>query len=388
MTRFLVNKFIKNSSDIKNPKVREAYGLLSGIVGISLNIVLFIFKLIIGTSSNSISIISDAFNNLSDCSNSIITFVGYKLASKPADEKHPFGHGRFEYILSLVLSIIIILVGYELLKNSIIGIFNPEKVIFSYASLIILIVSVLIKIWLSKFNINLGKLINSDALNAIGKDAFNDVIATSATIISLIFSQFINLPIDGFMGVIVSLFILKSGYEIIKDSSSVLLGTKMDDDVLNKIKKIIENTENIIGYHDLMIHNYGEGRQFGFCDVEFDSKFNFIEAHNIIDKMENEIEKETGIQFSVHMDPIDIDDRITSEYYQKIKKIIKDINPENQIHDFRTIHEDNCINLIFDLVVPYEFKLSNDEIIDIINTKLKYEPYCINLKMKIEHLYS
>ncbi len=387
MTQFLINRFIKNKDDINDIKVREAYGALSSVIGIIANIVLFVFKIVIGTLSSSISIVSDAFNNLSDCASSIITLVGYKIAAKPADDEHPFGHGRAEYIISLILSIIIILVGYELFKNSIMGILNRNKVIFNVFSLTVLIISVTIKIWLSYFNKYLGSKINSDALKAISKDAFNDVIATSATIISLVFSGYTNIPLDGIMGIIVSLFILRSGYEIIKGATSELLGSKPNEELVYQIKDIIEKNPQKIGYHDLMIHSYGPGKEFVSCDIEFDSKLSFIEAHNIIDELEDEIVKKTGVYATFHMDPIDISDTKTNEYYHKVKDIIKDINPNNKIHDFKIVDEENCVSIIFDLVVPYGFEMKNEDVLDVINSHLKSECVKINIVMKIEHEY-
>ncbi len=387
MTHFLINMFIKNKDDINNPKVRETYGLLSSIVGIVINIILFAFKLFIGTFSGSIAITSDAFNNLSDCGNSIITLVGYKLASKPADNEHPFGHGRMEYILSLILSIVIILVGYELFKNSVVNLFESNKVVFGFPAFFVLIGSILLKIWLSIFNKKLGNKISSDAMLAISKDAYNDVIATTATLLSLIFSQFTALPIDAVMGILVSCFILKTGYEIIKNSSSVLLGMKPDENIVNKIKGIINKNDEIIGYHDLMIHNYGPGRQFASCHVEFNQKLDFITAHDIIDNIEKIIEDETGVHMTLHMDPIDIENTTTKYFYDKIKNIIKKINDKNHIHDFRVIEESEYINIIFDLVIPYEFELKNEDILKILEEALADEDKKINLVLKIEHEY-
>lgn len=388
MTRFLIDRFIKDKDNIYDVDVRKAYGYLSSIVGICINIILFLFKIIIGVISGSIAVISDGFNNLSDCGNAIITIVGYKMASKPADREHPFGHGRIEYILSLVLAFIILIVGYELFKNSFMAIFKESKIVFSYLSLLILCISVLFKMWQGFFNKKLSLKIGSEVLMAVARDSFNDVIATFTTIVSLVFSPYTKLPLDAFMGIIVSGFILKSGYDIIKQSSSVLLGIKPDNEIVDKIKAVIKRHDKILGSHDLMIHSYGPGSQFGSCHIEFDSKINFIEAHEIIDSIEKQIEAETGIIITLHMDPINIDDEKTRDYYRLIKGIIKNIDADNKIHDFRIYKKDGKLILVFDLVVPYNLKLNNNEIVSIIKECLKDTDDEILLEVRIENDYS
>lgn len=288
MTDFLVKKFIKNPDDIENSKVRQSYGSLSSGVGLVCNILLFLIKYIMGTLSGSISIVSDAFNNLSDSGGCIVTFLGYKMASKPADKDHPFGHGRVEYLTSLILSAIIVIVGFELFKSSAGKIMNPEPVKFSIIVLVSLIISICVKLWMSVFNMKLGKKINSGVMTATAEDSRNDVIATSATVIALISSLFTDFPIDGIMGVIVSLFILKTGFDIIRDTLDELIGKPVQPEIIEKIKNSIISDSDIIDIHDLVIHNYGVTKMIGSCHIEIRSDMSFQEVHEIADRTETQ----------------------------------------------------------------------------------------------------
>lgn len=387
MTQFLITKFIKDSDNINDSKVREKYGTLSSFVGIACNIILFVFKLIVGTIANSISITSDAFNNLSDCATSIITLFGYKMAAKPADKEHPFGHGRMEYILSFILAIIILMVGYELVKNSVKELIDPSKINFSIVSTVVLVFSILLKIWMSRFNNKLGTKLNNSAMLATSKDSLNDVVATSATLFALIVSQFTTLPIDGMMGIVVSIFVLKSGFEIIKSTVDELLGQTPDPETVELIKKLIKEEPLVIGYHDLMVHNYGPGRHFGSAHIEVRSDVDFLVAHDAVDMIEKRVLEETGIMLSLHLDPINMDDEETKYYYDKVKGIVRSIEKETHLHDFRIVTGETHTNLIFDLVVPFNFKLNDDEIIKIINDGLKDEPKKIYIVPTIENKY-
>ncbi len=387
MTQFLITKFIKDSDNINDSKVREKYGTLSSFVGIACNIILFVFKLIVGTIANSISITSDAFNNLSDCATSIITLFGYKMAAKPADKEHPFGHGRMEYILSFILAIIILMVGYELVKNSVKELIDPSKINFSIVSTVVLVFSIILKIWMSKFNNKLGTKLNNSAMLATSKDSLNDVVATSATLFALIVSQFTTLPIDGMMGIVVSIFVLKSGFEIIKSTVDELLGQTPDPETVELIKKLIKEEPLVIGYHDLMVHNYGPGRHFGSAHIEVRSDVDFLVAHDAVDMIEKRVLEETGIMLSLHLDPINMDDEETKYYYDKVKGIVRSIEKETHLHDFRIVTGETHTNLIFDLVVPFNFKLNDDEIIKIINDGLKDEPKKIYIVPTIENKY-
>ena len=359
MTKFLIQKFIKNPDDINNLKVRRNYGTLSSVVGIICNVFLFILKYIMGTLSGSISVVSDAFNNLSDSAGCMVTLLGYKLASKPADKDHPFGHGRMEYLTALTIAVLILIVAFELFRNSVNKIIHPEKLTFSLIVLISLLVSILIKLWMSFFNAFLGKKINSSVMLATAKDSRTDVIATSATCIAVISSLYTNLPVDGIMGLVVSLFIFKSGIDIVKDTVDNLLGKPVDSDIVYAIKEMIGESDN-----------YGPGNMIGSLHAEVKSNEDFVFVHDMIDELERRIHKELNILMTIHMDPIETDNEQVNLSLDMIRNIILDIDPCLQIHDFRLVAGDTHTNLIFDIVVPYDCKYNNDDIKELIDKQL------------------
>ena len=370
MTKFLIQKFIKNPDDINNLKVRRNYGTLSSVVGIICNVFLFILKYIMGTLSGSISVVSDAFNNLSDSAGCMVTLLGYKLASKPADKDHPFGHGRMEYLTALTIAVLILIVAFELFRNSVNKIIHPEKLTFSLIVLISLLVSILIKLWMSFFNAFLGKKINSSVMLAAAKDSRTDVIATSATCIAVISSLYTNLPVDGIMGLVVSLFIFKSGIDIVKDTVDNLLGKPVDSDIVYAIKEMVGESDKIIGIHDLVVHNYGPGNMIGSLHAEVKSNEDFVFVHDMIDELERRIHRELNILMTIHMDPIETDNEQVNLSLDMIRNIILDIDPCLQIHDFRLVAGDTNTNLIFDIVVPYDCKYNNDDIKELIDKQL------------------
>jgi len=370
MTNFLIRIFIKQPDNTDSQKTRAAYGTLSSFVGIFCNIILFIAKYIVGTLSNSISIISDAFNNLSDSASCILTLFGYKISSKPADKDHPFGHGRMEYLTSLIISAIIVFVGLELFKGSLQKLLNPEEVKFSIAALVSLIISIGIKLWLSLFNTTLGKKINSVVMLATAKDSRNDVITTISALIALVFSIFSDLPLDALMGIFVSLFILKSGYEIIKDTVDELLGKPASPETTSKLYSMILKNEKIIGVHDMIVHSYGPSCTIASCHVEVKATENFVAVHELVDKIERDVLNEMNILLTIHMDPIDTDDENVQECKNMILEIIGNIDNALHIHDFRIVSGEMHTNLIFDLVVPYKTKYSSDEIKAMIDDRL------------------
>lgn len=373
MVNFLIKTFIKNSENTENPKIRQKYGTLSSIVGIICNVLLFLIKYAMGTLSHSISIVSDAFNNLSDCAGCLVTLLGYKMASKPADKNHPFGHGRMEYLTSLIIAALIIFVGIELLKNSVEKIINPVEIRFSFAVLISLVFSIAVKLWMAVFNAELGKKINSSVLTATAKDSKSDVIATSATFIALICSLFTALPVDGVMGLLVSVFILKSGYDIVKDTVDELLGKPADPEIINHIKEYVLKNDKIIGIHDLIIHSYGPGNMIGSCHVEVKSNESFTEVHDIVDSIEREIHNNLNILMTIHMDPIEVNDMLTNKCKKLVNNIIHSIDSSLDLHDFRIVSGESHTNLIFDLVVPFECKYSNEELKQKIDMQLSKE---------------
>lgn len=356
MTELLVKLFVKDSERTDNAKVRTEYGLLASSVGILCNVLLFFIKLTIGLIINSISITADAVNNLSDAASSVISFIGVKLAGRPADKEHPFGHGRLEYISALVVAFLILVVGFSLLMDSVKKIINPEPVGFSWAMTIILVISVTLKIWLSMFNKVLGNKINSTVMKATSADARNDVIVTSATIISVVVGKYTGWTVDGLMGVFVSVFVLFSGFNIAKDTLVPLLGEAIDKEAYEKITKMVESYEGIIGSHDLILHNYGPSCVMATIHAEVSSDSNIAEVHDIVDKIERDILRDMGISIVIHVDPIELNDGHTLERRALVESVICDLEPDGTIHDFHVVYVENTINLIFDLVIPYSYK--------------------------------
>ena len=356
MIKFLVRRFIKDHDNISDKKVRETYGVLGGILGIICNIFLFLIKLTIGLVMNSIAIISDAVNNLSDIGSSFVTVIGSKLSNRRPDKEHPFGHGRLEYISSLLVSLIIVIVGFELLKTSFEKIIHPEKMEFSLVLIIILSLSVFVKVWMFSYNKYLGTKINSSVLKATARDSLNDVIATSAVIVSTIIGNFVDLPIDGVVGLLVSGLVMYSGFGIAKDTIGVLLGTPPSEELVAQIDKMILDGDGIIGVHDLIIHDYGPGRVMASAHAEVPDDISIVKIHEVIDGIEQSILNELGIHIVIHMDPLSVNCEQTDEIKNIVKQIIKQVNPKFSIHDFRLTNGESRINLIFDLEIPCDMK--------------------------------
>ncbi len=374
MTDFLVRHFVKDYEKIDDNKVRERYGILSSIVGIICNVIIFTSKLIIGSLIHSISIISDGFNNMSDCASCIVTMFGYKMAAKPADKDHPFGHGRIEYLTSLVIAAVIVVVGCELLKTSVIKVVHPEKISFSVYACVILVISILIKIWMGFFNRRLGARINSSVMIATSKDSFSDVFATLATLIALVSSIWTKAPVDGVMGVVVSVMILISGFGIIRDTVDQLLGKRADGDVVDKLKEMVSECSVALGMHDLIIHSYGPGNLIGSVHIEVDASNPILDIHDAIDELERNIYEELHIRMTIHMDPIEVGNPEVEGYRKMVEGIVEGINDKLSIHDFRVVSGPTHTNFIFDILVPYDCKLSEDEIKKAIDMKLsEYE---------------
>ncbi len=361
MTPFLIKRFIKNYENTTDPKVRTAYGKLAGTVGIICNIMLFIMKIAVGTLFGSVSVTADAVNNLSDASSSIISLMGFKLADKPADEEHPYGHGRFEYLSGLLVAVFIIVIGIELLRGSINKILNPTPVEFSYITVGVLIFSVLVKLWMALFNFKMGKKINSSTLKATGADSRNDVIATSAVLVSLFVSYFSGIDLDGWMGIAVSLFIMYSGVDIVKETLNPLLGKAPEMEFVKEIKNKILAYPGVLGTHDLLVHDYGPGRQFASVHVEMAAEADPLESHEIIDTIERDFYAE-GLHLIVHFDPIvTSDDRVTNLRYWLSEQVYL-IDENLSIHDVRIVPGVKQTNVIFDCVVPFDFNMTEDEL--------------------------
>ena len=371
MTQFLINIFIKNKADTESSVVRGNYGKLAGIVGIIINIFLFGIKLFAGIISGSISITADAVNNLSDSVGSIITLAAFKLSEKPADEDHPYGHARYEYISGVIISCMIIVIGLQFFLSSFQKILNPSAVEFNLYFWIILITSMLLKLWLRFFNAKIGKIINSTSIAATAADSRNDVIITGVVLVSAVFSQLTGFVIDGYMGVVVAAFILYSGIMLIMQTLSPLLGEAPENVLVDKIQKRILSYESVIGFHDLMVHDYGPGRRFASVHVEFSAEQDIMISHDIIDNIERDFACEMQISLVIHLDPVIINDPILNELKDKVKNIIKNISTELDIHDFRMVRGVTHNNLIFDVVVPAGYKENNKELREQISNEVK-----------------
>ncbi len=368
LSNILIKKFIPKSAD--SQKARTAYTTLSSVTGIICNVLLFIMKLAAGMLSGSVSIVSDAFNNLSDCASCIVALLGGYLAAKPADKAHPFGHGRIEYLAAMTIAVFIMLVGFELLTDSVSKIINPVPLEFSLPALIVLIVSILIKLWMSFFSTKLGKLADSAVILAAAKDSRNDIIATSAAAVSLIVSPFTNFPIDGFAGIIVSLFILKCGFDIIRDTADDLLGKPADYKIVKHIKDIILAHEKIINVHDLIIHNYGPSHIMGSCHVEINGEESFRAVHELVDHIEKRIFEDTNINMTIHMDPVDPNCEETIKCREFISALLSGLDKSLSFHDLRLTEKPDGKEISFDLVVPFECVYKNEQLRSIIAEEL------------------
>ena len=367
MTRLLVKWFIKDAQDVQNSQVRMRYGILASVVGIICNILLFAVKAVIGFVIGSISVTADAFNNLSDAASSIISFVGVRIANRPADREHPFGHGRYEYIAALVVAFLVFEVGVTCFKSAIDKIFHPQAVEFKLVLVIILGLSILIKVWLGIFNRNLGKRINSSVMKATSADAFGDVLITSATVISIIVGYFTNLKIDGYMGLLVSFLVLYSGFGIAKDTLEPLIGEAVSPEVYELITKKVESYEGIVGSHDLIVHNYGPSNTMATIHAEVPSDMNIETAHDLIDGIERDVLRELDIFLVIHMDPLEVNNQVVNDLKANIKKLIADLDPHASMHDFRMVNGEHHINIIFDLVMPHDYSVEQERklVIDI-----------------------
>lgn len=364
MIKVLIRKIIKNYDDVEDPQVREAYGTLAGTMGIIVNVLLFLAKLGVGILINSIAVISDAFNNLTDMAASLVSIIGSKFSNKPPDEEHPLGHGRYEYIATLVVAFIIFTVGLELLKNSYAKIMNPEPVIFSTISLGILILSILIKLWMYSYNNYIGKKINSSINRATAIDSLNDSIATALVILPMVLSQYSDFPIDGIIGVMVSLLILFSGFSVARDVVKLLLGKAPEPDLVNKINEILASGDHILGTHDLVVHDYGPGRKVASVDAEVPDDLSIVEIHSAIDVLEKKILKEVGVRIVIHMDPISTDRDKIQAFEQAVKECI-DENEKIHIENFRLAQVKGKINVIFDIELDDPETEEDDEMIQL-----------------------
>ena len=388
MTDFLTKKFIKDHENTQNSIVRAAYGKFAGTVGIICNIILFLLKIIIGTLSNSVSITADAVNNLSDASSSIISLLGFKLAEKPADTEHPYGHGRYEYLSGLTVAVLIIVIGVELLKSSIEKILNPSEVEFSAVLVCILVFSILLKLWMMVFNKKLGKKINSTTLEATSADSRNDVISTSAVLLASIISHFTSFELDGIIGLFVAVFILVSGIGLIKDTIDPMLGSAPSEEYVKEIRDKIMSYPEVLGMHDLMIHDYGPCRKFASVHVEMAAEENVIKSHDVIDNIEYDFLQNDGLHMIVHYDPILTQDSITTDLRKELSELVKSIHPDLSIHDLRVVPGTTHTNLVFDCINIYHLNMSDAELKNKISKLVKEKHSDYNCVITIDKSYA
>lgn len=356
MTEFLVKHFVKQYEQTEKEEVRTSYGVLAGMVGICCNILLFAAKLFIGLLVNSVSVMADAFNNLSDAASSIIGFIGVRMAGKPADDDHPFGHGRIEYISAFIVAFLVIQVGFSLFKSSVGKILHPEDMTFKWISVIILLLSIGVKFWLSAFNRKLGKRINSKVMLATAADAMGDVITTGAATLSLVIFGIWGLNIDGITGLLVSLAVLFAGYSIAKDTLAPLIGEAIPPEVYKDISNFVESFDGILGTHDLIVHNYGPSKSMASIHAEVSASTDIAVSHAIVDRIEREAARKMGLLLVIHMDPVETDNERLNTYRKILEKVLFDVDVRLNFHDFRMVGKDKNVCLIFDLVVPREYK--------------------------------
>jgi len=362
MTKLLFRLFVKDPGDFSSPQTRGAVGALSGWVGIISNVMLFLGKLFAAVLSGSVSIAADAMNNLSDASSSIVTLLGFKLAEKPADDDHPYGHARYEYLSGLAVAALIIVIGFELAKSSVEKILNPSAVALSGVTVAVLLGSIAVKLWLSLFNRKLGKLIHSSALDVTAADSRNDVIATSAVLLAGVLEYFTHLYIDGWMGLAVALFILYSGASLAKQTVSPLLGEAANPQLQKQLVDYIRTNPKVLGYHDLMVHDYGPGRRFATLHVEMDNREDPLLCHELIDDMERECLRQYNVHMVIHYDPVVTDDPDLNRLHESVKTLLSQIDPRLKTHDFRMVAGSGHTNLIFDVSLPTDFDSRKQEI--------------------------
>lgn len=388
MTNILVKMFIKNKDDYKNPVVREKYGVLASIVGIICNVVLFAIKMLIGIIIGSISVMADAFNNLSDAASSIVSFVGVKLANRPSDEEHPFGHGRYEYIAAFVVAFLVLQVGFSCLESAVDKIRNPEAVSFSPILVGILIVSVLLKLWLGLFNRKLGGQIDSSVMKATATDAFGDMLVTTVTVISILVGHFSGWMIDGYMGLLVSLFVLYAGIGIIHETLEPLLGQPATRELYDSITSFVESFDGVVGTHDLIVHNYGPTNSMASIHAEVPVNCDLASTHEIIDRIEGRTQRELGIFLVIHMDPVEVDNQEVNQCREMVARIAKEVEETATIHDFRMVNGEKQVNLIFDLVLPHEYiGEKRNQLLHELRTRISQEDAKYQCVITVDHSF-
>ena len=371
MTNFLIKHFIPNASDVKSPAVRQRYGVVSGVVGILCNALLCTAKIAAGLLTGAVSIVADGINNLSDGGSCVVSLLGFKMAGKPADDKHPFGHGRIEYVAGLIVSLIIVLMGVELAKTSLDKIFHPEEISFSWITPAVLGISILVKLWMCFFNRKMGDKIDSAVLRATAMDSLSDVAATSAVLAGFVIGYWARVNLDGYLGVLVALFILYTGVSTAKGTLDLLLGEAPDPEFVKQIQQEVLSYPEIIGVHDLIVHNYGPGHSVVSLHAEVPCDVDILKIHDTIDNAERDLKKKFDCEVVIHMDPIITDDKETNEIHQKLSSIVRLLDSRVTIHDFRMVKGPTHTNLIFDIVVPHQFRLTDDQVVESLRQAVK-----------------
>ncbi|MBP3305087.1 MAG: cation transporter [Oscillospiraceae bacterium] len=362
MTKLLLRLFVKNYEDAENPAVHGAVGKLAGVTGIVCNALLFLGKLITGWLAGSLSIMADAVNNLSDAASSVVTLLGFRLAQRPADKDHPYGHARYEYLSGLAVAVLILVIGVELVKSAITKILHPEPAVISAVTVTVLIASVAVKLWMSGFFASLGKRIRSTTLRAASVDSRNDVLATSAVLGSCLIQYFFNVNLDGYVGLAVALFILWSGVNIAKETISPLLGKQADPLLVEKLTEMVLSHNKILGIHDLLVHDYGPGQCFASVHAELDDQEDSVACHDVIDHIERQAYEELNVHLVIHFDPVAVGDAQREEMRETVDEIIHSLDPQLSMHDFRLIRDTGETKLMFDLAVPYGMDSSRERL--------------------------
>ncbi len=378
MVTLLTKIFIRDSQNTSSPAVRQAYGMLCGTVGIVLNLLLFAGKFFAGLLSGSIAITADAFNNLSDAGSSIITLIGFRMAGQKPDPGHPFGHGRIEYISGFLVSLLILVMALELIKNSVEKILHPQELTFSPVIVVILAVSILVKCYMALYNARIGRQIDSAAMKATATDSLSDMLATTVVLAATLTAHYTKLSIDGYCGVLVGLFILYAGFQAARDTLNPLLGQAPDPAFVKQIEEIVMSYDTILGIHDLIVHNYGPGRVLISLHAEVSADGNLLKLHDTIDLAEHRLHSELGCSAVIHMDPVCIHDEQTQRLKIMAQHVLSTIDERLTLHDFRIVTGPTHTNLIFDVVTPYDFDYSDAGLCELINRRLKEQDasYC------------
>ena len=374
MTRFLIRLFVRNYKEIDNPRVRECYGKFSGMVGVVTNLILFAGKMIAGTLFHSISVTADAVNNLTDSVSSLVTLVGFKMAAKPADSAHPYGHARIEYISGLIVSLVIFVTGFQFAQTSFQKILNPEQTEFSAVVVAVLMGSILLKAWQGAFYRRVGKTISSETISATAADSLNDVFATSVVLVGAVLTRLTDFNLDGYMGLVVAFMIMLTGFQLIRKTSNPLLGEAPSRELVDDIYHTISSYDGILGIHDLNVHNYGPGRCFATVHCEVPAERDVLLSHDIIDNIERDFLENKDIHLVIHMDPILTNDPKTNELRQQVSQIISEISQGIGMHDFRVVWGPTHANLVFDVCVSFEFPMKDDELVRAISEKIRKLP--------------